>query len=886
MKTGSRLTLVAAVAAMVTAIAAPSRRASAQTGQTEMPARPLMVEDVFKNVQALKGIGVDDFMLTMGVMSAAVGSDCVGCHPSAGTDHVDWAIDTPRKRTARRMVQMVTAINREHFNGRQVVTCWTCHRGRDRPVTTPTLEVVYGAPNEELDDVLGQAQGVPSVDQVLEKYLQAIGGAQNVSRVTSFVATGKSVGYKGFGGNGVVEVSAAAPDKRATYITFPEYPDRGVSVRTYDGRTGWIATPLAVVPNYELAGSERDGARLDAMLSFPAQIRQALNNLRVGPPSTVDEKNVTVVQGDGPNGTLATLYFDDVSGLLVRMVRHGRSPIGRVPTQVDYSEYRDVGRIKFPYRWTVAWLDGRDSFEFSDVKLNVPIDAAKFGRPNVAVPTTPRADAAFSKFFHARSPQEAAAASADIIASGLGFDEVFARLKQGRDYSRDVPRGIVQGSHRDGAREYFYTLNVPETYDPARRYQVRIQLHGGVGRIETNTPPRAGSAVRLAGVEQIYVMPYAWRDAPWWSRGQVENLRAILDGVKRRYNVDENRVVVSGVSDGGTGAYYTAMRETTPFASFLPLNGFIKVLENETLESDGDLFPTNLVNKPLFVVNGGRDPLYPTAAVDPYVERLRSGGVDLVYRPQPNAGHDTSWWPEIKESFEQFVADHPRRPLPDVLSWESGPPNVPARAHWLIIDRLSEERPQKAAVSDGNRTSTAGVPDFGVRASGMRVSRVVNGSNAYAIGLRAGDLILTINNQSIPSGADVAEILDGYPSGRPLLITVARGTELVRLTGRYAPTILTGDADAMFPRQAESGRVDLARIGNKVEAKTRGVARFTLLLSPDQFDLSRPVTVVVNGRTVFEGVVQKSTRTLVEWAARDDDRTMLFAVELPIDVPQ
>src|SRR5207244_5962231 len=145
-------------------------------------------------------------------------------------------------------------------------------------------------------DVVPQAPGVPSVDQIIGKYLTAIGGAQNVARVTSIVATGKSVGDRGFGGGGVVEVSAQAPDKRATHISFPEYPDRGVSARTYDGRTGWIATPLAVVRTYELAGSERDGARLDAMLSFPTQIKQALTSLRVGPPTTIGDKDVAVVQ--------------------------------------------------------------------------------------------------------------------------------------------------------------------------------------------------------------------------------------------------------------------------------------------------------------------------------------------------------------------------------------------------------------------------------------------------------------------------------------------------------------------------------------------------------------------------------------------------------------
>ena len=381
----SRHVFIAASGIMIALLVGIGQQALALQG-AQVPAataKPLMVDDVFKNVQALKGISVDDFLLTMGIMCAAVGSDCVGCHPAAGTDHVDWALDTPRKRTARRMVQMVQTINKENFGGRQVVTCWTCHRGRDRPVTTPTLDTVYGEPTLEFDDVLTPSKGVPTVDELLGKYIQAIGGEANVGRVRSFVATGKSVGYRGFGGGGIVELSVQAPDKRATHINFPEYPDRGLSVRTYDGRTGWIATPLAVVPKYELAGSERDGARLDAMLALPSQIKTALTDLRVGPPTTIDDKDVNVLQGNGPNGTLATLYFDDKTNLLVRMVRHGRSPIGRVPTQVDYSDYRDVGGIKFPYRWTFAWLDGRDNFEFADVKMNVPIDAAKFGEPNL-----------------------------------------------------------------------------------------------------------------------------------------------------------------------------------------------------------------------------------------------------------------------------------------------------------------------------------------------------------------------------------------------------------------------------------------------------------------------------------------------------------------------
>ncbi|MBF8301404.1 MAG: hypothetical protein HW394_1774 [Acidobacteria bacterium] len=157
-------------------------------------------------------------------------------------------------------------------------------------------------------------------------------------------------------------------------------PD-GESVRTFDGRTGWFAIPLAVVPKYPLTGGELDGARLDALLTFPAQIAQSLTALRVGPRTEVQGRDVYLLQGNGARGSLATLYFDRESGLLLRIIRHTPSKIGKVPTQVDYEEYRDVAGIKFPHRWTVTWLDGRDTFEFADVRFNVPIDAAKFGEP-------------------------------------------------------------------------------------------------------------------------------------------------------------------------------------------------------------------------------------------------------------------------------------------------------------------------------------------------------------------------------------------------------------------------------------------------------------------------------------------------------------------------
>lgn len=410
-----------------------------------------------------------------------------------------------------------------------------------------------------------------------------------------------------------------------------------------------------------------------------------------------------------------------------------------------------------------------------------------------------RIDSSFQRFWAADSPAVAARAADDVVKSGVTSDDALRRLKQGRTYAAQK-EGVVELSNRtaDGV-EHNYAVTIPPGYDPAKRYQVRFQLHGGVGGRVDNKPRGNGQIGTLAGgagAEQFYVIPYAWNDEPWWSDDQVLNLHAIVDDLKRRYNIDENRVVVAGVSDGGTGAYYVAMRDTTPYASFLPLNGYIMVLANGEID-DGRNFPNNLRNKPLFVVNGGKDRLYPISIVEPFTRHLMRNGVQIDYHPQPDGEHNTKWWPEIQGPFEKFVADHPRDPDPDKLTWEAADA-AHGRAHWLAIDT------------------------FG------------------------------------PAPGEAKELPDSN------IFTDSLGT------------------DPLFSRPKVPGRVDLIRSGNTVRATTKGVTAFTLLLSPDKFDFSQPVIVTANGREVFHGRVQPSVETLMKWAARDNDRTMLYAAEVSV----
>ena len=362
--------------------AAPARGAATPAATTANPKAGVY----FKNVttSTLKDLSVDDFIASMGVISAALGYDCADCHPGAGTDKVDFAVDSiSDKKTARKMIEMVANINQTNFAGVQSVTCWTCHRQQTRPATSIALDHLYESPNVEDPDIAYPGVGKLTADQILDKYIQAVGGAQKLSGLTSFVATGASIGYGDFGGDGEFTIYAKSPNKKTTTITFKEHPERGDSIWTVDGTRGWIKTPRGFLPQYELVGGELTGEKLEAMLAFPGQIKTALTGWRVGLTRVIDNKDYNIVQGNGPRGPsrdeLATLFFDQDTGLLRRLVRYAPSPVGRVPVQIDYLDYRDVNGIKFPFELKFSWLDGKYSAKLKDIKTNVAIDNSKFG---------------------------------------------------------------------------------------------------------------------------------------------------------------------------------------------------------------------------------------------------------------------------------------------------------------------------------------------------------------------------------------------------------------------------------------------------------------------------------------------------------------------------
>ena len=360
-----------------------------------------------------------------------------------------------------------------------------------------------------------------------------------------------------------------------------------------------------------------------------------------------------------------------------------------------------------------------------------------------------------------------------LISSSSDVSTLYQLLKTGPTYRSDVPTGQQESIRiaADGTRFPFIFL-VPDNYDPTHRYPVEFMLHGGVSRPEWE--PGGGWWRRgfdsLEQSDRIVVIPASWVDAFWWHENQAENLPAILNTLKASYNIDEDRVTLTGVSDGGTGAYFFAFKQPTPWAAFLPYIGHPGVLRNQQSGGGYRLYFENLMSKPLYIVNGENDRLYPASSVAPFIEILAEEGVDHIWKVIPEGGHNTNWLPDEAPMIEQFKQDNPRNALPERVQWVADRTDKFNRNLWIQIDSMSQT----------------------------------------------------------------------------------------------------------------PGLLEVNRNGNEFHVLARGVSEFTLLLNPEEVNFSQAIQVYVNSGNIFDEIVAQDKQTLLHWASKDLDRSMLFTAELKL----
>jgi photosynthetic reaction center cytochrome c subunit len=309
-------------------------------------------EQVYKNIQQLKGTPADQLPGAMQFIAASLGVECDTCHV-AGKFEAD---DKNTKKTAREMMSMVAMINKESFRGQRQVTCNTCHRGSLRPVSVPPVMESDAPPSATAAAAPAAGTPAPTVDDIINKYLAAAGGADTMKNVTSRAMKGAVMAM---GSDSAIDLFTKAPNKRLSISHMSPTSD---SYTAFDGTVGWLATTGR--PAREMNPTEAFAASLDAdfYLVAAGSMCETINATKPGQPAV-------------------TLYFDQKTGLLSRMVRSADTSMGRLPTQVDYADYRETDGVKIPWRWTLARVNGRFTIQLKEVKNNVAIDDAKFAKP-------------------------------------------------------------------------------------------------------------------------------------------------------------------------------------------------------------------------------------------------------------------------------------------------------------------------------------------------------------------------------------------------------------------------------------------------------------------------------------------------------------------------
>lgn len=344
--------------------------------------QPQTVDTVFRDIQVLKGIPVDQFIDTMGMFAAALAKDCTGCHSPEILDggQAAFAIPTPMIQRARQMVVMVNTINKQYFGGQKRITCATCHINAAAPENVPNLGLQYGTPFENPSSmVFFTAPGMTStaVSETFARYIQVLGGAERLAAATSFVASGTYAGWD----TGFQEVPLEMVGRDPEQLSIVARRGEGSSVWTFDGRNGWYFSVNSAVPfTLTLTGGNLAGARLEALVAVaPERLQQAFSQWQAT-TSVIGEQQMRMLRGTNAGLPPVNLYFDK-AGLLVRMLRWNDTAVGSVPTQYDFSDYRDVDGVQRPFMWVKTSTANQATFTFKEIRMNLPVDAARFAKP-------------------------------------------------------------------------------------------------------------------------------------------------------------------------------------------------------------------------------------------------------------------------------------------------------------------------------------------------------------------------------------------------------------------------------------------------------------------------------------------------------------------------
>jgi len=315
----------------------------------------------FKNIQVLKDLPASQLRQAMAFFASSLGVTCDHCHVQPFEKD-----DKQAKQTARQMIGMMQRINSENFGGKLRVTCATCHQGHTAPVSMPPLRSESIARQGS-----GGADSAVTVDDVLDRYVKALGGREAIQRVTSQVAKGTITIPNG--PRMQFQSMAAAPNKTLFVVEAPA----GIFKEGFNGSTGWVKNQNGI---NDMSGAGLERTRQHADFYRSLNLKEHYASLKLVGKTLIGTSDVYQLRGENPSGA-ETMYFDSRTGLLVRWVIEEKTPFGPVPGAIDYEDYRDLGGVKVPFLVKRIQAGNIVIQKYDEVNQNVKVDPTQFEKP-------------------------------------------------------------------------------------------------------------------------------------------------------------------------------------------------------------------------------------------------------------------------------------------------------------------------------------------------------------------------------------------------------------------------------------------------------------------------------------------------------------------------
>jgi len=372
----------------------------------------------------------------------------------------------------------------------------------------------------------------------------------------------------------------------------------------------------------------------------------------------------------------------------------------------------------------------------------------------------------------------------------IPYDSLVHNIRTIDYYNPSVKTGYNEWNYTIDSLDYTCIVIIPKSYSTDKKYPVSFVLHGAVNSlnpiaVKKYIPKKNYNSDSLG---QIFVYPAGWFLSPWWSNKQVKNLSYLLNRIKTEYNIDENNISLSGISDGGTGTIYQANKNITPWSNFKCYIGNPMGLSSI---SETAIYLQNLSNKPILFISTQNDPIFPPQHIELFLSKLDRVTDNYKYILVKGYQHNLLWLPAYGDSIRCFNNENKRNPFPTKIFWQTNQTDN-GRNHWVIIEKLSGE-------------FTTNPPDYAI------IKSKIN-------------------------------------------------------------------------KEDNSGTMDVACNGNKIDIKTTHVKKYKLLLSPEMFDFDKKIEIRTNGELSYFGEITKNPDVLLHWFNQDKDRTMLFGYEINIKI--